>query len=260
MASRPLTCRTCPSRCRPATALSPAVANGLAGCSDAQFAAARCPERLQGRHRLDQRRRCCPDPLTGSVWIGSPIPGQMYRIFVTASADNVTINLTGQVQPNSEHGPADRRVQQQPAAAVQQPEPAASSAGRWRALANPETLRLVHDDVDDHRRTERPSASPVVVVQHHRLHDPTPFAPSFTAGTTNPTAGAYSPFTLTFSRSGHGQGALGHHRDAAAGPVREDRRRARSARTRPRRGHFAPRPRRSAPRRSARARARTRSS
>ena len=65
-------------------ALSPAVANGLAACTDAQFAAAdaRTPRRSE---RVSITTPLLPDPLTGSVWIGSPIPGQMYRVFLTAS-------------------------------------------------------------------------------------------------------------------------------------------------------------------------------
>ena len=97
----------------------------------------------------------------------------------------------------------------------------------------PRDVRHVHDDVrhravavarDPMRRRPRRSTSPAAPARSPRRSR---------AGTTNPSAGAFSPFTLTFSRSGRRPGAVEHHRDAASGPVREDRRRAAVLRTPP---------------------------
>ena len=140
-----------------------------------------------------------PDPLTGSVWIGAPIPGHMYRIFLTASADNATINLTGQVTPNPSTGQLTAVFSNNP----QLPFSALNVhfyGGPLAALANPEScgsFTTTSAITAYGSATATPSSSFNIT----GCANPTPFSPSFTAGTTNPTAGAYSPFTLTFSRS-----------------------------------------------------------
>jgi hypothetical protein len=179
-------------------ALSPAVANGLAGCSDAQFAAAACPNASKVG-TVSIATPLLPDPLTGSVWIGAPIPGHMYRIFLTASADNATINLTGQVNPNPSTGQLTAVFTNNP----QLPFSALNVhfyGGPLAALANPESCGsfTTTSTITGYGGS---SASPSSSFNITGCSNPTPFAPSFTAGTTNPTAGAYSPFTLTFSRS-----------------------------------------------------------
>jgi hypothetical protein len=176
-------------------ALSPAVANGLAGCSDAQFAAAACPNASKVG-TVSIATPLLPDPLTGSVWIGAPIPGHMYRVFMTASADNATINLTGQVNPNASTGQLTAVFSNNP----QLPFSALNVhffGGPLAALANPESCGTFTTDsviTPYGAAAARPSSSFNITGCSNS------FSPSFTAGTTNPTAGAYSPFTLTFTR------------------------------------------------------------
>ena len=67
------------------TALSAAAANGLPGCTDAQFAASSCPDASKVG-TVSIKSPLIPDPLTGSVWIGSPTPTQMFRLFLIATA------------------------------------------------------------------------------------------------------------------------------------------------------------------------------
>jgi hypothetical protein len=179
-------------------ALSPAVANGLVGCTDGQFAAGACPNASKVG-TVSIATPLLPDPLTGSVWIGAPIPGHMYRVFLTASADNATINLTGQVNPNASTGQLTAVFSNNP----QLPFSALNVhffGGPLAPLANPETcgtFTTTSAITPYGAATAKPSSSFNIT----GCANPTPFSPSFTAGTTNPTAGAYSPFTLTFSRS-----------------------------------------------------------
>jgi hypothetical protein len=187
-------------------AISPAVANGLAGCTDAQFAAGACPNASKVG-TVSIATPLLPDPLTGSVWIGQPTAqggaaaaaGQMYRLFLTASADNATISLKGEVEPNGSTGQLTAVFDNNP----QLPFSALNVhfyGGPLAALANPEScgsFTTTSAITGYGSATATPSSSFNIT----GCTTPTPFSPSFTAGTTNPTAGAYSPFTLTFSRS-----------------------------------------------------------
>ncbi len=178
-------------------ALSPAVANGLAGCTDAQFAAGACPNASKVG-TVSIATPLLPDPLTGSVWIGAPIPGHMYRVFMTASADNATINLTGQVNPNPSTGQLTAVFSNNP----QLPFSALNVhffGGPLAALANPESCGSFTTTSKITGYGTAP-ATPSSSFNITGCASPTRFSPSFTAGTTNPTAGAYSPFTLTFAR------------------------------------------------------------
>ena len=127
----------------------------------------------------------------------------MYRIFLTASGSNVTINLTGQVEPNASTG-------QLTAVFSGNPQLPFSDLnlrffiGPLAALATPEscgTFTTTSTITAYGSATANPSSSFNIT----GCASPTPFAPSFTAGTTNATAGAFSPFTLTFSRADSNQ-------------------------------------------------------
>ena len=79
-----------------------------------------------------------PDQLTGSVFIGAPIPGQMYRLFVAAAGDNVNIHLAGQVTPNPNTGQLTTVFSQNPQLPFSDLNLRLFS-GPLAALANPET-------------------------------------------------------------------------------------------------------------------------
>src|SRR5262249_22292357 len=121
----------------PGTVLSPAVANGLAGCTDAQFAADSCPDASKvGTVAITTP--LLPDQLTGSAYIGAPIPGQTSRVFLAAAGDNVNVHLSGQVNPNSNTGQLTTVFDQNP----QLPFSDLTLrlfGGPMAALANPET-------------------------------------------------------------------------------------------------------------------------
>jgi hypothetical protein len=177
------------------TALSPPVANGLQGCTDAQFAADSCPDASRvGTAAI--RTPVLPDQLTGSVYIGAPIPGQMYRLFLAVAGDNVNVHLSGQVNPNPTTGQLTTVFDQNPQLPFSDLN-LTLFGGPLAALANPETCGTF-TTTSDITSTSGAHATPSSSFNITGCGDP--FTPSFTAGTTNPSAGAFSPFTLTFSR------------------------------------------------------------
>jgi hypothetical protein len=183
------------------TALSPAVANGLAGCTDAQFASNGCPDASKVG-TVSIATPLLPDHLLGSVYIGSPTPAQMYRLFIIASGDNVTIKLSGQVQPNPSTGQLTAVFDQNPQLPFSDLN-LSLFGGPLAALANPESCGLftTTSDITPYGApASGPDATPSSSFNITGCASPTPFAPSFSAETINPTAGAYSPFTLTLSR------------------------------------------------------------
>jgi hypothetical protein len=179
------------------TALSSAVANGLQGCTDAQFAGNSCPDASKVG-TVSITTPLLPDQLTGSVYIGAPTPSQMYRLFVIASADNVTIKLTGQALPNSTTGQLTTVFDQNPQLPFSDLNLRLFS-GPLAALANPESCGTFTTTSDITPYSGAPDATPSSSFNITGCSGD-PFAPSFTAGTTNPIAGAHSSFTLTLSR------------------------------------------------------------
>jgi hypothetical protein len=178
------------------TALSAAVANGLQGCSDAQFAASSCPDASKVG-TVSIKTPVLPDQLTGSVWIGSPTASQTFRMFLIATADNVTIRLTGLINPNSSTGQLTTVFSNNPQLPFSELN-LSLFGGPLAPLANPQTCGTA---------TTTSSITPygAAAATPSSSFDVTgcpsgAFAPTFTAGTTNPTAGAFSPFSLTFSR------------------------------------------------------------
>ncbi len=183
------------------TALSAAVANGLQGCTDAQFATDTCPNASKVG-TVSITTPLLPDQLTGSVYIGAPTATQMYRLFIIASADNVTIKLSGQVLPNPSTGQVTTVFDQNPQLPFSDLN-LSLFGGPLAALANPEscgTFTTTSDIAPYSAPASGPDATPSSSFNITGCASPTPFAPTFTAETTNPTAGAYSPFTLTLSR------------------------------------------------------------
>ena len=182
------------------TALSPPVANGLQGCTDAQFAADSCPDASKvGTVAITTP--VLPDQLTGSVYIGSPTPSQMYRLFIAASGDNVDLHLAGQAIPNPVTGQIRTVFDQNPQLPFSDLN-LRLFGGPLAALANPETCGTFTTTSDITPWSAPGSGSDATPSSSFNITGCSGdrFAPSFTAGTTNATAGAFSPFTLTFSR------------------------------------------------------------
>jgi hypothetical protein len=177
--------------------LSPPVANGLDACSAAQFNADSCPN----GSKVGTVAITTPllhDQLTGDVYIGAPNATQMYRLFIIASGDNVTLNLVGQAIPNPVTGQITTVFDGNPQLPFSDLD-VKLFGGPLAALANPETCGTFTTTSDISSYSGGADATPSSSFNITGCSG-NGFAPSFTAGTTNATAGAFSPFTLTFSR------------------------------------------------------------
>jgi hypothetical protein len=184
----------------PGVSLSPAVANGLQGCSDATFdTTSTCPNASKVG-TVSIHSPLLPDPLTGSIYIGSPTPSQMYRLFVVANGDDVTIKLKGQVKPSAS-GQLTTVFSDNPQLPFDNLD-LKFFGGPLAALANPESCGTftTTSDLSPYGAPAAADATPTSSFQIAGCQNPTPFNPSFAAGTTNATAGAFSPLSVTFGR------------------------------------------------------------
>jgi hypothetical protein len=184
--------------------LSPGLANGLEACSDSQFVEGRCPNAAKvGTAEI--ATPVLPQPLTGSIYIGAPTASEPYRLFARVSGSNVTLNLAGRVDANAQTG-------QLTAVFDHAPQLQFSDfrlnlfGGPTAALANPQscgTAASTSEIVSYGGQKSTPSSSFTVDANGEGAPclASRPFAPSFTAGSSSPGAGSFSPFSLTISRA-----------------------------------------------------------
>lgn len=89
-------------------AVSPASADGLAGCSDAQMAlgsneAPSCLDAAKlGTVKIDTP--VLADPLEGEVVLGDPKPGELFRLWLVARGPGLVLKVPGIVHPDPETG------------------------------------------------------------------------------------------------------------------------------------------------------------
>jgi hypothetical protein len=104
----------------PGMTLNPSAANGLQACTDAQLAAdpgqpggETCPDAsrvgtVSAESPLlpaaDENGAGTTDVLTGSAYVGQPVAGNKYRLFVTLEGRRISIRLKGSVKPNPSTG------------------------------------------------------------------------------------------------------------------------------------------------------------
>jgi hypothetical protein len=201
--------------------ISPSAADGLAGCGDAQLAAessepGSCPQASV----LGTAKIVTPlleGPLEGQVFLGTPhcdpctnadaADGNMYRIFLEASGDGVRIKKEGRIYANPSTGQLTTKFEENPALPFSDLE--LHFKGGLRApLATPLKCGPVSttSDLVPWSSPITPDANPISVFSAdwdgHGGACPAvlPFSPSFSAGTSNPNAGQFSPLTLTFGR------------------------------------------------------------
>lgn len=92
----------------PGISISPSAANGLEACTDAQFAKGTndtiaCPEASKiGTVSIDTP--VLPSALQGTVYVGQPLPGNRYRLFLNADGFGISIRLKGDVRPDPVSG------------------------------------------------------------------------------------------------------------------------------------------------------------
>ncbi|CAB4919371.1 unannotated protein [freshwater metagenome] len=181
--------------------ISPSAANGLQTCSDAQFrrgsagpvacpAASRVGSVTVGTPVLDA-------PLTGGLYLGDPLPGDRYRLFVSAEGPGFTVRLVGSVRPDPVTGRLTTVVENSP----QLPFSTLDlhfDEGPRAVIATPQTCGTVQSAASLAPWSGTAPATPTST-QDVVGCSGFPFEPGF-AVAASPQAGAFAPFSTTFTR------------------------------------------------------------
>jgi hypothetical protein len=216
----------------PGLTLNPSVANGLETCSDDQLAAnvgvpggEACPPASRvGDVAVDSpllppTAGAAPDStplLTGSAYVGQPLAGDRYRLFVTVEGRKVSIRLKGSIQPDPATGqltavfrdnpqlPFSRLsvdLRDGPRAPLATPNDCGLGQARVTVTPWSGTAPVAADSA--------PGAIPACA--------PSPFAPSFGASTGSSASGAFTSFTARIGREDRNQFLSGVRVDTPPG-------------------------------------------
>jgi hypothetical protein len=201
--------------------ISPSAGDGLAGCTDGQIdlssgSLGSCPLASQ----IGTVKVATPllaEPLEGQVFLGTPncdpcsnadaSDGNMYRLFLQFEGAGVVVKQEGRIYANTSTGQLTttfKNIPQLPVSDVQ----LHFNSGLRASLATPQSCGTFRSTAD-----LTPWSSPITqdatpVSQFSVDWDGNggacpsslPFSPSFSAGTSNPNAGQFSPLTVTFGR------------------------------------------------------------
>jgi hypothetical protein len=187
------------------------VADGQAACPDASAnfgteGPAECPDGAKiGTFAIGSPT--LNGPLTGSVYIGEPQPGDQYRLFLIASGFGMNVKLIGSIRPDPLTGQLHAYFENLPQAPFESFQ-LHLFAGERALMATPTACTAYGIQADFFPWDE---ALPDVVSEQffglasgpHGKGCPgqtRPFTPTLFAGTSNPNAGAFSDFHLLLSR------------------------------------------------------------
>jgi len=205
------------------TVLSPSATNGLQACSEAQIGfvslepprwttePATCP----GASKVGTVKVATPllaSPLAGSVYLaeqGNNPFGSTFAIYLSVEGSGVHVKLAGEVKTDPVSGRLTTTLRNNPQLPFSDLELTLTGGSR-APLANPTTCgkATTLSDLTPWSTPYTPDATPESSFPVEGC-GPTQFSPSFTAGTVNPIAGAFSPLTVTFSRSDRDQDLAG---------------------------------------------------
>jgi hypothetical protein len=208
------------------TVISPSSANGLAACSDAQFALhsggpGECPRESQVG-TVEIKTPALANPLTGEVFLGSPLcnpctpadaqDGRMVRLFlqVVGEGNNgIVVKLEGTGSINQQTGQITTSFVNNPQLPFSELKLTLGGGAR-ATLANPSVCgtATTSADLTPWSTPYTPDSTPTSSFGVTGCPNPQ-FNPSFTAGSTNNQAGSYSPFTVSFGRTDADQDLAG---------------------------------------------------
>jgi hypothetical protein len=197
------------------TVLSPAAADGLEGCSEAQFglhstALASCPAAAQVG-RLKITTPLLSMPMEGQVYVGDPScspcsagdaqEGDAIRLFLQAQGSGVTVKLAGAVSVNQSNGQLTTTFENNPQLPFSELE-LTLQGGAHAPLVNAAVCgtATATADLRPWSSPGTPDATPSSSFAITGCPPTMPFAPSFSAGTVDPEAGAFSSFLTTVKR------------------------------------------------------------
>ncbi|HEV3071705.1 MAG TPA: hypothetical protein VGY76_09825 [Solirubrobacteraceae bacterium] len=196
--------------------VSPSAADGLQACSDAQFdvgsnGPAGCPLASQVA-TVTARTPVLAEPVVGQVFVGSPDcgpcttgdaqEGRLLRLFLQVQIPGASLKFPGTVSVD----PATGRLTATFAGLIQQPVSDIQlqfKGGPRAPLANPRGCGVftTTSELEPWSAPFTGNGTPSSAFETTGCGNPGMFAPSFVAGTTSPQAGAFSPFSVSFSRT-----------------------------------------------------------
>jgi hypothetical protein len=199
----------------PGMTINPSSADGLAACGDAELGlglpgAAGCPEASK-LGTLTLRTPLLDHPVAGNIFLrtqnsGDPLSGEMYRIALELRSDDdgIDIKLPGAIRADPVTGRLTTIFDDLP----QLPFESMTlhfKTGPRAPLVTPASCGTysTHSELTSWGSGTLSSDSPFQIsADGNGAPCPAPsFAPSLTAGTTTPIAGAFTPFSLRLTRS-----------------------------------------------------------
>ncbi len=204
----------------PGFTINPDAADGQSACTDSQAnfgseGPANCPDNSKiGNFAIGSPT--LQGPLTGAIYIGEPKPGNQYRLFMVASGFGMKIKLIGSFHPDPLTGQLTTTFVDLPQLPFETFELHLFSSDR-ALMATPTacTVYTVTADMFPWNATAADQTSTQVFGLNTGPHGSEcpgqirPFRPSLAAGTSNPSAGGFSSFTLKLDRE-DGDQFLGH--------------------------------------------------
>jgi hypothetical protein len=191
--------------------INPDAADGQSDCSEAQAnfgseGPASCPDNSKiGNFSIGSPT--LSGPLNGAVYIGEPQPGNQYRLFMIASGFGMNIKLVGSFHPNPQTGQLTTSFADLPQLPFETFELHLFASDRG-LMATPTacTIYTVSADVFPWNASRADQVSTQIFGLNSGPHGSEcpgqirPFKPTLSAGTSNPTAGGFSSFTLKLDR------------------------------------------------------------
>jgi hypothetical protein len=191
--------------------VNPDAADGQTACTNAEAnfnseGPAECPDSSKiGTFKITSST--LNGPLEGSAYIGEPEPGNQYRLFEIASGFGIHAKLVASIKPNPETGQVTAYFSNLPQVPFEDFQLHLFSSDRG-LMATPTTCTVYNTNADFFAWDEvlpdqRSSQIFGLETGPHGSQCPgqiRPFGPSLAAGTSTPTAGAYSSFTLKLNR------------------------------------------------------------
>ncbi len=192
----------------PGMTINPGAANGLESCTDDQFGrGTHNPIACPAASKVGTAQITSPNlsaPLTGSVFLGKPLAGNPYRLFVVVEGFGLSIRLEGKVAPDPNTGQLTTTFADTPQVPFTDFE-LNLGGGPNATIANPLACGAAATTSAITPYSGNPDATPgssfnVDLDGAGGACPPTPFQLGFSAGTSDLTAGAFSPFSLNITR------------------------------------------------------------
>jgi hypothetical protein len=191
--------------------INPNAADGKLSCSD-QAAAfgtedeSQCPE-FSKVGSLEIQSAVLPGPLTGSVYLGEPKPGERYRLVLVANGFGIHVKLPGTVAPNQQTGQLVASFENLPQTPFQEFDLHFFGSERG-VLATPTqcgTFPIETNFVPWDASLPAETSTQFFTIDEGPDGRPCPeavrpFGPSFAAASASNTAAAHTPFSLELNR------------------------------------------------------------